>query len=349
MSNSAVPAPEAILKYATDLTFEHFGFGNSIDERIINIDLILRNSVLHSGSVQSSRSEPAAPTGLLAYLPLELLQAIVLQLDLWSVTSFRAVSWYTYSIVDRNFQYANIKEQVTHVLPALLKTGAASWISLDSLYRYLQNCDCVSCGDFGPFLYLLTCERVCSICFSSKPQYAPLIQSEIKRLYQTPAKILRLLPKLRSLPGTYSDEDKVWSRRVTLFDRTAVEMATRGSQSMCFNRKADADISTQVDHLGGSNPYRFMAIQHVPWFDRERDKFEQGLSCQSCADSSVVRDLDDEYGSGQDEYAEEDVDEDANENADANEIQVGDRNMGKDQKEMVRRLDWRTIHDRWLH
>jgi hypothetical protein len=59
------------------------------------------------------------------------------------------------------------------VLQATLTIKTASLYSCEDLYSELCTAKCRSCGDFAPFLYLITCQRVCYLCFTLETEYLP--------------------------------------------------------------------------------------------------------------------------------------------------------------------------------
>lgn len=117
---------------------------------------------------------PQYHLGVLDKLPLELLCNTLLKTDIRSLTDFRCVNARAMEVVNSILEYQLILRNCPALLRGLLSTGLGSSFSCEDLFRTLNAYDCATCGDFAGFIYILTCRRVCFLCFSEKPEYFPL-------------------------------------------------------------------------------------------------------------------------------------------------------------------------------
>src|SRR5690606_30564988 len=123
-----------------------------------------------------------ANIGALSALPPELLEYILCQLDLCTLTDFRRVNRRATALVEFLPQY----RAITHARNAprgILSIKTGSWITCGALYDKLCTSGCERCGDFGGYLYLLTCKRVCFLCLSQDRLYLPLTPEHASRKF----------------------------------------------------------------------------------------------------------------------------------------------------------------------
>ena len=250
------------------------------------------------------------------FLPLEILTVILLNLDLQSLTVLRRVSQSSRLTVDNLPQYQSIWNHGPELLRAALSVKISGSTTLLELYGALTKASCFLCGDFGAFVYMLSCKRVCFLCVTQRPELLPMILSHAKDKYGLDTEALSGLLKMRSLPGVYSQGQTRHRNRKALVDPTAAEeagIALHGSREQMaktakglrtsleanwqkrmaeYECKAKSDPkvrkparppSHQVFDGAGEHPVRFMGILRVPWLNRRRGQTEIGLSCKGCA------------------------------------------------------------------
>lgn len=159
--------------------------------------------------------------GVLEKLPLELLHSILVGIDIRSLTDFRRVNKRAMQVVDSISAYQSILRHSPASIRGILSTGIGSHISCQRLIDALNEPRCESCGDFGGYIYLLTCRRVCFLCFYEKQDYFPLLISEAERKYGVPRRLLTSLPSVRSIPGRYAPNKYSCKTRLTLIHSEA--------------------------------------------------------------------------------------------------------------------------------
>ena len=254
---------------------------------------------------------PYSTMGALTRLPAELLGLVLSDLDIQSLYHFRAVNRLSRMTVDSLGQHKVIIEQAPNTLRAALSTGIARWISLRKLYETLCSNACVQCGDFAPFIYLLSCSRVCYLCLQEKDTFLPLTLSHAKDKYGLNAASSSTLPSILTLPGTYSAPPLRQSKQATLVDSSAAERAGAAlhksvaamqeyvAEKHRIKAKVyEAEIRRRGPHgkrpprprytsyvdRKCNNPHRYMGVVRSPWLDRRNGIAQWGFSCKACRD-----------------------------------------------------------------
>lgn len=145
----------------------------------------------------------STPLGRLDTLPLELLHEILSMLDFKTIMNVSETCTRGLTIVRSLPAYRDLIEHAPQVLGALGWTGLIVWHSAATLHRTLQTSACVSCGEFGAFLFLPTCERCCNQCLITNPALWVISPQTAKIAFGTTNAQLKRSPVLRSLPSTY--------------------------------------------------------------------------------------------------------------------------------------------------
>lgn len=228
--------------------------------------------------------------GQLDKLPVELVVEVLSQLDLKSLLKMRSVSHYVQQVVDCSIiPYIKVIKHAPNALAAMHRTGMAAHFTLRDLAGAMYSEKCVHCGDFGPALHLLTCERVCFPCIMAFPKLLPLSKRAARNKYGFDNKTVQALPSLRSIPGRYSVTKNVYKRRLNLVDEVAAYNAGikyHGSlaamkfygRNSVHGRWVDNPIDIQEN-----DARRFMTATVFPSVNRKTDIAERGMCCLSCS------------------------------------------------------------------
>ena len=291
--------PEAI---DPDLDYHDF----LLDDNLVEAPVHNNNDV---------RSPCKENLGALDKLPLEILHEILSQLDLYSLTSFRDVNRRASESTESMLQYQIVSEFAPKALQGILIIGTARWITCQDLFNKLCTASCEICGDFGGYLYLLTCKRVCFVCFSEGERCLPLRLNQAARKFGLNRVTLRKLPQMCCLPGTYSPQKKqlrVATKFVDFESARNAGIALHGSIAAMeryasdkldeklyhyqmrvrenlksfmdpYHRVRRPRTEDPVDRKTG-NPFRFMAVVATPWLNRVSQKPEWGYYCAGCLD-----------------------------------------------------------------
>jgi hypothetical protein len=246
---------------------------------------------------------PKAYLGALDTLPLELLSEIVWQLDLRTLTDFRHINRRAMWLVESSPQYKVIRKHAYNALRGIICNEAGRWITCEMLYEKLCTAECEECGDFGGYLYILTCKRVCFLCLSEDKQYLPLryrhairkfgLKRPILRKFGLKRPILHSLPSMKSIPGTYSPNRKKVRAQLTLVDSDCARRAgimLHGSVSAMEQYVSSKAAKDPFNGRSG-NPLRFMAIVRTPWLNKSSQELEWGFHCTGCRESHISRPL----------------------------------------------------------
>lgn len=261
---------------------------------------------------------PSCGLGVLDRLPLEIIHLTLILLDIQSLSDFRRVNKKAKLVTDSDPQYKTIRTHAPVSIRASLVIGTARFFSCQNLYETLSTAECDSCGDFGGYLYLITCRRVCFLCFTEKADFLPLSRKDAIRKFGLDSEHLAKLPHLRSLPACYSPRRTKYRRREVLFDYSTARktgIAVHGSVSSMekhtsemarkkrevfdmresFHREYAADLRQPrtEDLFDGrsSNPRRFFGIIRAPFFNLRTSSAEWGSHCIACKSHHYCRPL----------------------------------------------------------
>ncbi|PWY68646.1 hypothetical protein BO70DRAFT_366019 [Aspergillus heteromorphus CBS 117.55] len=246
---------------------------------------------------------------ILDRLPLEIIQMVLMRLDIRSLTDFRQVNRKARLVTDSIPQYRQILTHAPALFRRCLNIESARFFSCQELYNQLCTAECDSCGDFGGYLYLITCRRVCFLCFTEKVDYLPLLRKDLTIHFGLHSKNLTGLPCMRSFPGRYSPRGIKCQRRQILFDyssarqagvavhgsiesmeKYALQMASKRSNKnnsdLPYGRTGEIYVrrSRSECPVDGkcSNPRRFMSIISAPYLGEQLATAEWGVHCVAC-------------------------------------------------------------------
>lgn len=210
--------------------------------------------------------------GRLNDLPPEVLVAVLLSLDLVSLTTFRRVNNRAMETVDSIAEYSRIVQHCPDVLRAVICLGATSY-DCATLHRTLCQWRCRRCTSrFGSQIYLITCQRVCYYCYTEAIDYFPVEVEQAVAYTGGEASPLRglldTLPNVLSLPGKTG-------ARIPLFDRWAVLRLMRAP--LAWPRAFDP-----TGDFRRPEPRRLMTIISAPHFVRKGRGAHWGFYCAPC-------------------------------------------------------------------
>lgn len=149
------------------------------------------------------RNSPSSNIGNLDVFPMELLHNILNQLDFLSLFRLASVSHRGRNVVHSLAAFRDLTTYAYPVLVALGITELLYWHSCSTLHSALLSESCVSCGLYGPFLFLPTCERCCYWCLSENQSLWLIPVSKAKKIFGLSAKDLKGTPTLHTVPGVY--------------------------------------------------------------------------------------------------------------------------------------------------
>ena len=232
------------------------------------------------------RLDPKHDLGNLDVFPVELIGLVLAQIDLRTLTDFRRINNRAMQVVDPIPEYRLVQQHTPDSIRGILSVELGSHISVQALFKILNESRCEDCGDFAGFIYFLTCKRVCFICLDEKPRYYPLSVSEAVRDFGVSHRLLRPLPALKRIPGFYSPNEYTRKARFTLVDSESVRrigIERHGSEeameqyaaqklSEAYQHRVAGDsvtfarrrLGTRVQEGRTSDARRFMAVVRAP-------------------------------------------------------------------------------------
>ena len=152
---------------------------------------------------------PTSSAGPIDVFPTEILHSILNMLDFRSLSRFARACHGTRTMVKSLPPYRNVIKHASTALIALNRTGLITLHSAETLHKALRSKNCISCGNFGPFLLLLTAERCCYTCLQRNPSLWVITTRLARLCFGISLKHYGRIPVMLSIPGTYSVGHKV--------------------------------------------------------------------------------------------------------------------------------------------
>ncbi|KAK4502975.1 hypothetical protein PRZ48_006402 [Zasmidium cellare] len=146
----------------------------------------------------------SADLGRLDKLPLELLHFAFSMLDLKTLSSISRTCLRGLAVVESIPEYRDLIRHAPSMMTALGSTGLIQHHSAHTLHTGLTASQCASCGDFGPFLFLPTCERCCYECLCREQRFRVITTACAGDCFELSAASLKKLPTMHNLRGRYS-------------------------------------------------------------------------------------------------------------------------------------------------
>lgn len=138
--------------------------------------------------------------GSLSTFPVEILSFVLDSLDFQSLSCLSQTSLLARNIVEQLPAYNDMMSYAPETLTALKKIGLLSYHSASQLRRALHSEKCVSCTQFGGYLFLPTCERACYDCLNSNHSLRVTTRAMAKRCFLLSDSQLRRIPIMLSIP-----------------------------------------------------------------------------------------------------------------------------------------------------
>ncbi|KAJ0139058.1 Uncharacterized protein HZ326_17988 [Fusarium oxysporum f. sp. albedinis] len=205
---------------------------------------------------------PVSSLGLLDTLPAELLVIALELLDFQSLSRLSRACLRGKRVVENYVPYQQVIQHAPKVPTALTKTNLVGYYPASAVYRTLRTHRCVSCSEYGAFLYLPTCERVCLEClFQNRglwmmtPKMATWYFRLTRRQVQT-LPIMDLIPGMYSLRGPETVHGEV-------FQLVNVKMAKRLAIEVHGSMKNLNDVLPR-QMITSNNTYLFFRYREAP-------------------------------------------------------------------------------------
>lgn len=242
----------------------------TISLRDLRIGCPLDNDHLRSPPIFDAKvPAPLSSLGALAILPTEIAFTILEDVNLQSLTLFRAVSQGSRALVDKLPAYDIIVKHCPDALRALLATETAVHFSCQDLLGALYQQECVQCRRYGSFLELFTLRRFCFICViegSDNLLTVPTIAAE---------DVFGLsLEEIEEMRTVYSLPEGICARvhLIRIPDKPATWRLSNWIPQT-FDASQD-NFSTQI--------HRLLTMVRFPSLDPRTRDLNWGVTCQAC-------------------------------------------------------------------
>lgn len=160
----------------------------------------------------SIRYERPFSLGKLDRLPLELLHESCGYLDVQSLTRLSRVSLRGTSVVETLSVYKELFKFAGYIFKIFQQARILNLHSIATLDAALHSKQCVSCGNFGPFLHIITAQRCCFVCLLLNASFWVMPPSVAQECFGLTTRRLDSLPIMWTIPSRYSIANKTWRR-----------------------------------------------------------------------------------------------------------------------------------------
>lgn len=178
---------------------------------ILNSVLNIRESI---EATVLQRTTESSSIGPLDTFPLEILHLILNSLDFQSLSRFSRTCHQGKTVVESLPTYRVVIQHASKALIALSRTNLITFHSAASIHTALLSDKCVSCQEYGPFLFLPTCERCCYQCLTKDRFLRVITLQSAAYCFGLSPKVLSRLPSMLSIPRAHLE-----GRRLTCWKR----------------------------------------------------------------------------------------------------------------------------------
>ena len=296
--------------------------------RELSVSLIPNNTVIyhrqHSKSIQIETLPARQPSyGQLGILAIELFQLIVQHVDLQALAELRLASYSIKCRIDSTFELELIRKHASTAMRAMKETKTLGYHTLSDVHRALISKSCAFCGDFGPCVFVLTCERCCLNCIAREPALRLIPRSYALTYYGIPTDLTKTAKRLQIIPGKYRcrayagtmtssrpgqdlvSASEVDSKAIAFHgNRERMERCIEDEHSLQTNgqlllpsnpifahypsRCPSYHEDSKVFYTGAFDGFRFTGSVEMPVFRKGTDEIEATFWCAACKNAFDV-------------------------------------------------------------
>lgn len=161
--------------------------------------------------------------GALDCLPAEILHEILEELDVRSLSRLSRASHKARALVYGLHPYRDLITHASGLLHSLELADIRHFHTTRKLHEALTSQECVSCGCFGAFLFLLTCERCCYKCLEYNKALWAISTYTASNCFVLSFDDIDTLPVSFSVPGSYRGGIRVISKDDGVFGLVGVK------------------------------------------------------------------------------------------------------------------------------
>lgn len=158
--------------------------------------------------------------GVLSKLPVELLRAVAIELDVATFMDFRLVSRFANEVVEGMLEFERVTTGARTALRQICQIQTSRNFTFGRLYKKICTAECERCGLYARLLHLITCKRICGGCH--KKYLPPICRILIRK--DLSEQIINALPSMTITPSdkTRRFAEKFGSSgKLTLYDPPA--------------------------------------------------------------------------------------------------------------------------------
>lgn len=228
-------------------------------------------------------------------MPPEILSRIILELDIVSTNCFSQANRQTRFVTTALPQYRQVVQHGAQAIKAMVRANLGHCFRYRELHCALIQEQCILCGKFGGFLFLLTCTRCCYTCIHTASELAV---TQISCLRNGDKPLLGLSP-------VYSDQDEShWEtfktklhekldtadvRWMMVPDRSDHKNRLKDERAVSVKDMLEIYRSIDFPDLGvvqklENNTLRYYSKACIvyPWLDQRTMSAEHGVQCMLC-------------------------------------------------------------------
>ncbi|KAF4629188.1 hypothetical protein G7Y89_g8962 [Cudoniella acicularis] len=255
-------------------------------------------------------SSPSTPSfGILDVFPPEIRHCILGHLDFTTLAVVRRVNSQYKTLIDTFSHYRDMMLHAPSVLRALNATRAITYFTSSQLCGSLRDNRCVSCGDFGPFIFLATAERCCYHCLYTEPRFNVETLTEARKKHALKEKPFKAkYPILHVVSGFHYSgflliqnrhkggmkivsvaqakelyQPKNKGERISHRVQETREIATSRRQDPNKDRVCRISVFDEGAVYNAPNDaFRGMAATPFPFFDPQKKEVVEPVYCMGC-------------------------------------------------------------------
>lgn len=285
------------------LTYHH-----DAEQKMIQFRLLPQAVIPQPVSFQQSRP---GSMGVFDALPFEIIYNILDHLDFRSLEKMMSINPHCKATVESLPAYRDMITHVSGTVEALMSSGVVEYFTAGQLHATLRTDRYEGCGDFGAFLFLLTCSRRCLLCICRDPQLRGMAFPGAMACFGLTMREVRQLPILVSTPEIYTRRYQVAGRRLRLVSVEAARSlgiakfegednmrafvdAAYSAKCLTFDQQMAARSAAGAHQARKPRRPRSLALNTVtdwglastpfPSLNVRSQILQWGISCQGCRD-----------------------------------------------------------------
>ncbi|KAI0099714.1 hypothetical protein GGR51DRAFT_389442 [Nemania sp. FL0031] len=142
--------------------------------------------------------------GSLDALPMELVHYVLGFLEFQPLMELMCVSRQWKIVVETLPAYAALTKHAQVELVLMVMTDTLKYHSISTLHNAMLSQKCASCFEFGGFLFLPTCERICITCLWHNQAYWMIAIRPARFWFSLTEEEVLALPVMKAVPDTYT-------------------------------------------------------------------------------------------------------------------------------------------------